>query len=95
MRVGLSPPYGEEGLLSPLRRRSSEGVQKRPTVGRSTDLPWETTYSRFFRRPTVHPFWGVSEGTLSMGRAPHPFLPLFPVAEGANFLRQNLGDPLK
>ena len=32
--------------------------QKRPTVGRLCDLPWvaSTTYSRFFRRPTVGRF---------------------------------------
>ena len=38
--------------------------QKNPTVGRRCDLPWvvETTYSRFFWRPTVGPILGSSEG---------------------------------
>ena len=43
---------GEEAL-----RRGKKGS----TVGRLCDLPWiaETTYSRFFRRPTVGLFLGV------------------------------------
>ena len=51
-----------------LEWREKNGCQgkgkKNPTVGRSTDLPWvgETTYSRFFRRPTVGRFLGSLEG---------------------------------
>ena len=44
---------GEEGTTGEAKKGS--------TVGRRTDLPWvgETTYSRFFRRPTVGRFWGA------------------------------------
>ena len=46
------------------------GVKKESTVGRRSDLPWVvlTTYSRFFRRPTVGRFWGVRKGRVSLGR---------------------------
>ena len=42
---------------------SQEG-KKGSTVGRRCDLPWVviTTYSRFFRRPTVGLFLGVLKG---------------------------------
>ena len=45
------------------RGARSQGVEKRSTVGRLCDLPWvgETTYSRFFRRPTVDRFLTPSE----------------------------------
>ena len=51
--------------MAPLRAQagghfedSSIAPKKGSTVGRLYDLPWvgETTYSRFFRRPTVGPF---------------------------------------
>ena len=52
-------PWGlGEGAL----RRAKKGS----TVGRRCDLPWvaETTYSRFFRRPTVGLFLGgLKEGS--------------------------------
>ena len=46
------------------------GVKKGSTVGRRSDLPWvvSTTYSRFFRRPTVGCFLGVQKGSVSLGR---------------------------
>ena len=67
---GKSPE--ETGVEVLLVRRSpfrwgqgarSQGVKKRSTVGRLCDLPWvgETTYSRFFRRPTVGRFLTPSE----------------------------------
>ena len=45
-------------------------VKKKPTVGRRTDLPWvgETTYSSFFRRPTVGRFLALSRTLLLLGR---------------------------
>ena len=51
---------------------SAEAVgrqKKRPTVGRRCDLPWvgETTYSRFFRRPTVGRFWSAREVACGAG----------------------------
>ena len=53
---------------SKVRARKGE-VKKDPTVGRRTDLPWvgETTYSRFFRRPTVGRFWGCSKPAVYAG----------------------------
>ena len=41
----------------------SKGGKNKPTVGRPCDLPWvvSTTYSRFFRRPTMGRFLGVSK----------------------------------
>ena len=49
--------------------RACEGGKKDPTVGRACDLPWvvETTYSRFFRRPTVGRFLGPWEGGCRRG----------------------------
>ena len=46
------------------------GVKKGSTVGRRSDLLWvvSTTYSRFFRRPTVGRFWGVQKGEVSLSR---------------------------
>jgi len=57
---------------SPFRRDQgvrSEGVKKRSTVGRLCDLPWvvETTYSRFFRRPTVGRFLTLPKRPLEAG----------------------------
>ena len=54
-----------------MTRKEGKGrEQKRPTVGRRCDLLWvvETTYSRFFGRPTVGRFWGVQKGEVSLGR---------------------------
>ena len=66
--------------LDELLRRRSEGVKKRPTVGRRCDLLWvaSETYCRFFRRPTVGRFLGVQvevkkEGCL-LRRNPSVFL---------------------
>ena len=58
--------HSEEGKGVALRRGAggcSEGGKKDSTVGRPCDLPCigETTYSRFFRRPTVGRFLGVSK----------------------------------
>ena len=52
------------GKASPsdeVREEACEWGKKEPTVGRTCDLPWvgETTYSRFFRRPTVGRFLRV------------------------------------
>ncbi|ERJ71582.1 hypothetical protein HMPREF1556_01228 [Porphyromonas sp. oral taxon 278 str. W7784] len=53
MRVLEYPPKGSvfDGIPSPFEVGTTGEVKKRPTVGRSNDLPWvgETTYSRFFR----------------------------------------------
>ena len=51
------------------RGARSQGVKKRSTVGRLCDLPWvgETTYSRFFRRPTVGRFLTPSEVSCQAG----------------------------
>ena len=48
---------------------SLEG-KKGSTVGRRCDLPWVviTTYSRFFRRPTVGLFLGLLKGALEEAR---------------------------
>ena len=73
---GKSPE--ETGVEVLLVRRSlfrwgrgarSQGVEKRSTVGRLCDLPWvgETTYSRFFRRPTVGRFLPPWEGGCRRG----------------------------
>ena len=45
-------------------------MKKGCTVGRRCDLLWvvETTYSRFFGRPTVDRFLGVRKGWVSLGR---------------------------
>ena len=60
MRVLEYPSKGSvfDGILSPFEVGTTGEAKKGPTVGRSTDLPWvgETTYSRFFRRPTVGRF---------------------------------------
>ena len=54
------------GKASPsdeVEKGALRGAKKKPTVGRRCDLPWvgETTYSRFFRRPTVGRFLRVSK----------------------------------
>ena len=53
---GVSSVKGR-GTRVLLAQSYREGLDK-PTVGRRCDLLWVvmTTYSRFFRRPTVHPF---------------------------------------
>ena len=50
--------------------RACEGGKNRCTVGRTCDLPWigETTYSRFFRRPTVGRFLGSWESGCRRGK---------------------------
>ena len=54
---------GEKVSLSKGSGSSLPRGKKRSTVGRLCDLPWivETTYSRFFRRPTVGRFLTPSE----------------------------------
>ena len=61
----------DEGQQS-LKSRASGRGQKGPMVGRRCDLPWvaETTYSRFFRRPTVGRFWGVPLPLIPSGYSP-------------------------
>ena len=64
------------------------GPQKKPTVGRRDDPQWVavTTYSRFFRRPTVGSFLTLREvalgaGSLALLFSPYearPFTPGFP-----------------
>ena len=50
-------------------KSSARRGKNRSTVGRRSDLPWvgETTYSRFFRRPTVGRFLGPGKGGCRRG----------------------------
>ena len=63
-----SPDEGQPSLKS----RASGRGQKGPTVGRIGDLPWVvmTTYSRFFRRPTVGRFLEVPLPLIPSGYSP-------------------------
>ena len=69
----------------------SDTPKKEPTVGRRCDLPWvvSTTYSRFFRRPTVDRFLPLprarsERGGIAPSRSVESSV-VFPSREGRRF----------